>query len=233
MLAMRSREPSLHSAIDDFLARGLQGLHMGDHGLEHVDGGIRALRRKIPALPRAGIDDAGSRSGTANGVNRASGQRPDARPFVLASDRAARAAAACRHTPAWVLHGLAPRLVIIVDLPESLARGVFALRFDRDRRAGEIIEQRIHSLLEQRQPMLHAGMAAAFADRLIKQIVALGRAECRDIAHAEAADGFGDQLEFGDRHQIERTHVEQRALGFGIEDRIDSRESPKKSNRTG
>ena len=112
---------------------------------------------------------------------------------------------------------LAPGLVIIGDLLEAFARGVLALRLDRDRRAVEIVEQRIHPLLEQRQPMLHAGMAAAFADRFIQQIVALRRAEGRDIAHAEAADGLGDELEFRDRHQVERAHVEQRALGFGVE----------------
>ena len=116
-----------------------------------------------------------------------------------------------------MLQRLAPRFIIIRDLLEAFARGVLALRFDRDRRAVEIIEQRVHPLLEQRQPVFHAGMAAAFADGFIEQIVALRRAEGRDIAHAEAADGLGDQLEFRDRNQIERAHVEQRALGFGIE----------------
>jgi len=38
----------------------------------------------------------------------------------------------------------------------------------------------------------------------------------------------GDQLEFRDRNQVERAHVQQRALGFRIEERIDSRLSPKK-----
>ena len=60
-------------------------------------------------------------------------------------------------------------------------------------------------------------MAAAFADRLVERIVALRRAEGCDIAHAKAPDGLGDQLEFRDRHQIERAHVEMRALGFGVE----------------
>ena len=116
-----------------------------------------------------------------------------------------------------VLQRLAPRLVVIGDLLEALARGVLALRLDRNRRVAEIIEQRIHPLMKQRQPMLHAGMAAAFADRFVQGIIALRRAERCDITHPKAADGFGDQLKFGDRHQVERAHVEQRALGFGIE----------------
>jgi len=81
--------------------------------------------------------------------------------------------------------------------------------------------------------MLHAGMASAFGDGLIKLVVALRRAERCDVAHAETADGFGGELKFRDRHQVEPAHVQKRALGLGINARIDSRESPKKSNRTG
>src|SRR4029079_16145842 len=66
-------------------------------------------------------------------------------------------------------------------------------------------------------PVLHAGMAAALADGFIEQVIALRRAEGRDIAHAKTAEVFGDELEFRNRHQIERAHVEQRALGFRIE----------------
>jgi hypothetical protein len=60
-------------------------------------------------------------------------------------------------------------------------------------------------------------MTAAFADCFIKLVVALRRAELRDIAHAEAADRFGDELEFAHRHQIQRAHGHQRALRLGIE----------------
>ena len=60
-------------------------------------------------------------------------------------------------------------------------------------------------------------MAAPLADGFVQEIVALRRAELRDIAHAEALDGFGDELEFRDRHQVERAHVEMGALGLGIE----------------
>ncbi len=116
-----------------------------------------------------------------------------------------------------MLQRLAAGVIIIGDLLEALACGVLALRLDRDRRAVEIIEQRVHPILEQRQPVFHAGMAAAFADSLVQRIVAFRRAEGCDITHAEAADGLGDELEFGDRNQVERAHVQQRALGFRIE----------------
>jgi len=59
-------------------------------------------------------------------------------------------------------------------------------------------------------------MAAPLGDGLIKLVVAFGGAELGRVAHPEAADGFGDKLKFGDRHQVERAHVEQRALGLGV-----------------
>ena len=191
---------------------------MRDDGFEHVDGGIGALRREIAALPRAGIDHAGAAVG--HGKRRQPRQRrliQPLAPFVFGQIEPVRRQRLVDRAAAGMLHRLAPRVVIVRDLLEALARGVLALRLDRDRRAVEIVEQRVHPVLEQRQPVLHAGMAAAFADGFVQQIVALRRAEGGDIAHPEAADGFGDQLKFRNRHQIERAHVQQRALGLGIE----------------
>ena len=70
--------------------------------------------------------------------------------------------------------------------------------------------------MEQRQPVLHAGMAAAFADRLVERVVG-GGAERLHIAGAEAADGLAGELKFRDRHQIERAQRIHRALRLGIE----------------
>ena len=60
-------------------------------------------------------------------------------------------------------------------------------------------------------------MAAALAHGLVQHVVGLGRAERRDIAGAEFADRVGGELEFGDRHEIERAHLHHGALRLGIE----------------
>ena len=196
----------------------MQRLHMRNHGFEHVDGGVCALRRKIASLSRAGVNHAQAAVG--HGERRESRQCGLIQPFgplVLGQVKPVRWQRLVDRAAARMFHRLAPRLVIIRDLLEALARGVLALRLDRNRRVTEIIEQSIHPLGKQRQPMLHAGMAAALADRFVKWIVALRRAEGCDIAHPEAADGLGHQLKFRDRHQIERAHVQKRALGFRIE----------------
>ena len=56
-------------------------------------------------------------------------------------------------------------------------RGLAGERLEHDRRAGQIIEQRVELGVEQRQPMLHAGIAAAFAHGLVKLIVRCRGAE--------------------------------------------------------
>ncbi len=65
--------------------------------------------------------------------------------------------------------------------------------------------------------MLHAGVAAAFADRFVEHVVGAGGTEGRHIAGAEEPDGVGRQLEFGHGHQIERAQLRGGALAFRIE----------------
>ena len=79
------------------LALRLQRLHMRDDGFEHVDGGIGALRREIASLPRAGIDHIGAAVGHRERRQpRQRGLDPAAWSIRLRSDRAGRAATACR-----------------------------------------------------------------------------------------------------------------------------------------
>ena len=109
------------------------------------------------------------------------------------------------------------RLVVVLDLTEPLAGGVFGQRFEYDRGTRHVIEQRIEPVLKQRQPMLHAAMPPAFAHRVVKQVVGRGCAEGRHVTETEAPDRFRRELEFGHWYQIERTQLVGRALGFGIE----------------
>ncbi len=80
----------------------------------------------------------------------------------------------------------------------------------------EIIEQRFESLVEQRQPMLHAGVPPALADRFVEHIVGGRCAEGRDVTGAEQPDGVRGELELGHGHEIERAQVGVGALAFRI-----------------
>ena len=59
---------------------------------------------------------------------------------------------------------------------------------DDDGRFRQVVEQRLQLLVEERQPVLHAGEAPAFAHRLVERIGAEHRAEGGAVILAEAAD---------------------------------------------
>ena len=84
-----------------------------------------------------------------------------------------------------------------MPLGQRLARQMV----EDDRRVGQIVEHRLQLLVEERQPVLHAGKAPAFADRGIERVVARRRAEGLDIAAAEAADRLRRQRHLAHRLQ--------------------------------
>ncbi len=118
---------------------------------------------------------------------------------------------------AGLVDAVLSRLIIVGDLGEPLVRGFLVERLDRDRASVDVVEQRFELVVEQRQPMLHAGMAAAFAHRLVEHVVRARRAERRHIAGAKLTDRFRRQLEFRHRHEIERAQIVRGALGHRIE----------------
>ena len=65
--------------------------------------------------------------------------------------------------------------------------------------------------------MLGAGMAAAFADRLVKRVAARLAAKARRISLAEAAHRLADELQLAHRHEVERAQLPGGALRFRIE----------------
>src|SRR4029077_20558776 len=86
-----------------------------------------------------------------------------------------------------------------------------------DGRPRQKIEQRLEPIVKQRQPMLHAGVAAAFADRFIEKVVRRRGAEFSDIARAKTADGLSDELKLRNRHKIEPPQLFFAALGLRVE----------------
>ena len=72
-------------------------------------------------------------------------------------------------------------------------------------RVGQIVEQRLQPVIEEGKPVLHAGKAAALADRGIERVVARGRAESLQIVAAETADALFRQRYLA--HAFERDAV--------------------------
>ena len=180
-------------------------------------GSARSAAKLRPCLAPTSITSP-CPSGTANGVSRASAAALEPlAPFGVGEIEPVGRQRLVGRPAVALRQRLCARLVIVRDLGEPLARGVLGQRLEHDRRARHIVEQRVEPVVEQRQPVLHAGMAAAFAHRLVEQVVRRRRAERRDIAGAEAPDGLGRELELGDRHEIERAQLVDGALGLRIE----------------
>ena len=191
---------------------------MGLHRIEDVGVGLAPLGREIVAGVRADIDRVGALLG--RGERRKPRQRralkPGA-PFVLGKIKPVRRQRLIGRAAARLIQGVLACLVIIDDLRQPLMGGLFGQRLDGKRRSFEVIEQRLHLLVEERQPMLDAARAAALADRFIERVVGRGGAEGRHIAGAEQPDGVAGELKFRHRHEIERAQLGRGALGLRIE----------------
>ena len=200
----------------DALTGALQRLNVLDHGIEHIGVLLGTLGGKVAAGPRADID-------CARTVWHRKGGQPCERqgieprfPLLFRQIEPVRRQRVIGRTAVGRRH-LLSRLIIIGDLSQSFVGRLFVERLQHDGRSRHVVEQRVELVVKQRQPMLHAGMAAAFAHRLVEQIVAIGGAELRHVAGAELADRLGGELEFGHRDEVEPAQLHRGALRLRIE----------------
>ena len=112
---------------------------------------------------------------------------------------------------------LATRLVVVGDLFKTLVDRRLGLMVEQDGRIVDIVEQRVHPPVEQRQPVLQPAGPASLAHRVIERVAARLRAEMGDVALAEAFYGFGGDRRLVHGHEIERAQLRGGALRFGIE----------------
>ena len=106
---------------------------------------------------------------------------------------------------------------MIADQLQALRHRLVGQVVEADGGVGQVVEERLHVLVEQRQPVLHAGIALAGAHRLVERVVGLHRPEC---LHVAAAEQLLDRLAEGhlaDRQQADALHDAGGALRVGIE----------------
>ena len=178
---------------------------------------LRALGREIARGLDAEVDDP---VGFGLGERRGEMDRPvglDRRPIRPWRDRAraARAGDSCPARPPSRGRGSgnnrrSPR----AGSPSAWSAAGVA---DDEVVVAEMVEQGLEPLLEQRQPMLHAGHAPAVGERLVERILGRGRAELLAIARAEALDAVRVEQRLGRGHQRERLGLVGRALVGGVE----------------
>ena len=203
---------------DDALAVGAQRLHVLDRGLEHIDALASALGREIATGARAAIDDEIAAVGPRERREARHGCFGEPRRPVLGGQiqRAGRQGLVGRARVVAIIFLLA-RGVIILNLREPFGGHLVGLRVEHHGRGADVIEQRVGAAMKQRQPMLHAGMAAALADGFVELIAVYMPAELGDIGLAEAFHRLRGQRHLAHRHEIERAQLRQAALALGIE----------------
>ncbi len=138
---------------------------------------------------------------------------------------------------------IAPRAVEFLDLLQPCQHCLVALVVERERRRGQIVEQRFQFLVEQRQPVFDADRAPSGTDRFVERIVMADGPEQLAIAGAEALDrrlveqhlahrlqrealqrgaaALAHRVEAADRFQSVAEQVEAQRLGRARREQID------------
>ncbi len=203
---------------DHALAVGLQGGDVPGRGFEHISAGLGALGGKIAPLLGADIDEmpVPLRLRERGQPRQGRGIEPSTPLGLHEIEPFRRQRLVGRAWPALGERLLAC-LVIVLDLMEPLAHSILGQRLEDYGTACQVIEKGIESVMEERKPMLHAGVASTFAHRMVENVIGRRRTECFHITEAEASNGLTRKLELGDRQEIQRAQLICRALGFGIE----------------
>ena len=204
---------------DNFLALALQGADVLDRGLEHIGVFVLALGRKIAAGNAAAIDH-GQLAAFGRGEGRELRRRLLGQPFREFLGRKIKLVGRQRLVIAMrgvLRKGRAARVVIILDLGETLGRGALDLGIEQQRRVADVIEQAVELVVQQRHPVIEPAGTAAFAHRFIEHVAARLGAEQGDVFLAEALDRLAGDRRFIDRHEIERPQLPGGALAFRVE----------------
>ena len=175
---MRSREPRVQAATTRRRPSAGPALGLAAELVEHVDARTAARRGGARAAPlwantgpgRPPPSMPGASSGRANGRERE--QRPPGQHGVPAGaveiqprrrHRAVRHLAVARRQPAG--------LVVVGDHFQPGGQHLVGLVVEAARGARDIVEQRLHALVEQRHPVLHARVPPPVGDREVDRVV--------------------------------------------------------------
>ena len=122
-----------------------------------------------------------------------------------------------RRAERLALERLRARVVMVGDLLEPSGARIVDQRVEGDDRARQIVEQRGETIVEERQPVLHALMLTPCRDRLVERVVARDRAEQRDIALAEGAPHLRRERHLAHGQKLHEVAPRLGPLRVGIE----------------
>ena len=182
---------------DDAPPLGAPTFHLRTQLLEHADARPAGRLREHRTRPPAAIDTGRAFGPGERREGQARAERQHLIPFVTAEIQFLRRQRPIRHLA--IPRRSLPRLGVIGDHFQARFQHLVRLMIQADRGVRQIIQQIFHHRMEQRHPMLHAGMTAALGDRQIDRV--LRRVGAEDLAPpgAEAGDRRLVQRQFGHR----------------------------------
>ncbi len=113
--------------------------------------------------------------------------------------------------------GVGAGVVLVGEGGPAGGAGGRGLVVEEDGGAGEVVEERLETLVEEREPVLGALDLAAGGDRLVERVVVAGGAEGLAVAGAEALDRGVVEDDLGDRRELDALHRLGGALGGRVE----------------
>src|SRR5712671_5614520 len=202
----------------DALARPLQVLNVAHDSFEYVAVTLGALGRKVVSFFGPGID-CGSlcfRYGKWRQPRQSRGIEPSA-PFGGREIETVGRQRSVRRTKSTLRRRLRTRVMIVFDLFQPFTLDVIDLGFANDGGPRNVVENGLHAIVQQGQPMLHADMSPAFTDRVIEQVIGRRRTEGRNIAEPKALDRLSRELKLSYRNKVQSAQMIRGALSFRIE----------------
>src|SRR5215471_438994 len=108
---------------------------------------------------------------------------------------------------------------------EPFAYSILDQRLEDYGKACQVIKKGIEPTMEERKPMLHAGMAPTFAHRMVEHVIGRCGTKCFHVTEAEASNRVTRKLELGveaaDRLQRVAKKIEPHRFGRARAVKID------------
>ena len=179
----------------------LQPVDVRAHGLEQRAVALRALGDEVPPVAGAGIR-AALRLDEGRALHRRALTRQP-RPFVGIEEECLGRDRMVGRVGDRSGARVGARVEKIRDGLEAVVARFRRVMVEQDRPLRQIVEQRLQPIVEERQPVLDAGIAAPGRDRLVERVLPTHGSERAPVGGAEAGDRLWVEQHLADRDEVD------------------------------
>ena len=179
----------------------LQPVDVIAHVLEQRPAALRALGNEVPPVAGAGVCSVFRLHEGRAVHDRAVRKQP--RPFVRVEKERRGRDRVIGHIRDRRGRRVRARVEEIRNRLEAVVARFHPAMVEQDRALRHVVEERLQSIVEQRQPVLDTGIAARGGDRLVERVVPGHGAERASVSGAEARDRLRRQQHLADRRKGE------------------------------